>query len=160
MAYYIDKAALVAEIERRISQLESKYKELSKFEIWITAKEIEHKINGLKEALSIVNTLEVIEDTKSVFEGQYLSKDKVVTTIERLQDKCEEHDDNNDVELLEELFNKLDTLEVKEVDLDALGVLAEHLIACDAHLVTPKYTDKELNMLEEWARNNKTQKRE
>ena len=59
MEQYIPKSALVAEIERRISQLESKYKELSNLEIWITAKEIEHKINGLKEALSIVNILEV-----------------------------------------------------------------------------------------------------
>ena len=54
----------------------------------------------------------------------------------------------------------LDTLEVKEVDLDALSVLAEHLIACDAHLVTPKYTDKELDLLEELAKNNKAQKGE
>ena len=61
MKKYIDKDALVAEIERRISQLESKYKELSNLEIWITAKEIEHIINGLKVALSIVNTLDVKE---------------------------------------------------------------------------------------------------
>lgn len=54
----------------------------------------------------------------------------------------------------------LNTLEVKEVDLDALGVLANHLIACDAHLVTPKYTDKEYNLLEEWAKNNKIQNAE
>ena len=54
----------------------------------------------------------------------------------------------------------LGTLEVKEVDLDALSVLAEHLIACDAHLVTPKYTDKELDLLEELAKNNKAQKGE
>ena len=51
-----------------------------------------------------------------------------------------------------DLLSFLDTLEVKEVDLDAMGVLAEHLIACDAHLVTPKYTDKELDLLEEWAK--------
>lgn len=61
MAKYIDKSTLVAEIERKISQLESKYKELSNLEMWITAKEIEHIINGLKVALSIVNTLEVKE---------------------------------------------------------------------------------------------------
>ena len=54
----------------------------------------------------------------------------------------------------------LDTLEVKEVDLDALSVLAEHLIACDAHLLYPKYTDKELDLLEELAKNNKAQKGE
>lgn len=53
-----------------------------------------------------------------------------------------------------------ENLEVKEIDFGALGVLAEHLIACDAHLVTPKYTDKELDLLEEWAKNNKAQKGE
>lgn len=58
-----------------------------------------------------------------------------------------------------QLLEHLDTHEVKEVDLDALGVLAEHLIACDAHLVTPKYTDKELDLLEGLA-NNKAQKGE
>ena len=61
MEQYIPKSALVAEIEGRISQLESKYEELSDLEIWITAKEIEYKVNGLKEALSIVNTLEMKE---------------------------------------------------------------------------------------------------
>lgn len=61
MAQYIDKDALVAEIERRIFQLESEYKKLANLGMWITAKEIEHKINGLKEALSIINTLEVKE---------------------------------------------------------------------------------------------------
>ena len=70
MAQYIDKADLVAEIERRISQLESKYKELSNVEIWITAKEIKHKINGLKEALSIVNTLEV-KDANEALRTEY-----------------------------------------------------------------------------------------
>ena len=69
-------------------------------------------------------------------------------------------------DLQKELQNKIDclnsikgyilnTLEVKEIDIDALSVLAEHLIACDAHLVTPKYTDRELDILEGLV-NNKT----
>jgi len=53
----------------------------------------------------------------------------------------------------------INTLEVKEVDLDALGVLAEHLIACDAHGITPKYRDRELDILEGLV-NNKAQKGE
>ena len=62
-------------------------------------------------------------------------------------------------DILQEILSFLDTLEVKEVDLDALGVLAEHLIACETHGVTPKYRDIELDILEELA-NNKTQKGE
>ena len=70
MAQYILKSALAAEIDKRISQLENKYKELSNFEVWTTAKEIKCKINGLKEALSIINTLEVKEvDLEDVVEG-------------------------------------------------------------------------------------------
>lgn len=53
----------------------------------------------------------------------------------------------------------IDTLEVKEVDLDALGVLANHLTACNAHGITPKYSDRELDFLEGLA-NNKAQKGE
>lgn len=78
--------------------------------------------HAIEKVRDFIDTLEVKEvnfkDTKSVFEGQYLSKDKVVTTIERLQDECEKQGDNNGVELLEKLFNKLDTIEVKEVDLE------------------------------------------
>ena len=51
----------------------------------------------------------------------------------------------------------IDTLEVKEIDLDALGILAEHLIACDAHGITPIYKGRELDILEGLA-NNKAQK--
>ena len=60
----IDKDALVSEIERRIFQLESKYKELSNLNIWITTKEIKYKINGLKEALLIASTIQVKEEDK------------------------------------------------------------------------------------------------
>lgn len=46
---------------------------------------------------------------------------------------------------------------VAEVDFDAFGVLAEHLLACDAHGVTPKYSDRELDLLEKIS-SNKIQK--
>ena len=107
MAQLIDKSALVAEIERILDNSE----EVHNNQYILLCNHFKHFIDTLE-------VKEVGEDTKSVFEGQYLSKDKVVTTIERLQDECEEHDDNNGVELLEKLFNKLDTLVVEEVDLE------------------------------------------
>ena len=104
----IDKSALVAEIERlrKNQRLDDRHGQ--------------GVLDGLHAIEKFLDNLEVKEinfkDVKSVFEGQYLSKDKVVTTIERLQDECEEQGDNNGMELLEKLFNKLDTLEVKEVN--------------------------------------------
>lgn len=96
MAKYIDKSALVAAIERRISQLESKYKELSNLEIWITAKEIEHIINGLKVALSIVNTLEVKE-----VDVEKEIKEQIDTYYENCNKKLEEMgEDDNDISFL------------------------------------------------------------
>lgn len=74
---------------------------------------------AFKNKLNSIKVKEVkFTDSESVFEGQYLNKDKVVTTIERLQDECEEQGDNNGVELLEKLFDKIDTIEVKEVGVD------------------------------------------
>lgn len=114
----IDKDTLVAAIEERrdglISLSEScPANTAAKSGFYAQAQTLE----GIK---NFIDTLEVKEvnfkDVKSIFEGQYLSKDKVVTTIERLQDECEEQGDNNSVELLEKLLNKLDTLEVKEVE--------------------------------------------
>ena len=61
MTHYINKAYAVAAIEKRLHKYEKEYEELARYEIWITAKEIEHKIKGLKEALSILDTLEVKE---------------------------------------------------------------------------------------------------
>lgn len=107
MAHLIDKAAVVAEIERLISNGQTKLKES--------------------------------EECKD-YESYVALAERIATCIN--------------------VLSFLDTLEVKEVDLDALSVLAEHLIACDAHLVTPKYTDKELDLLEELAKNNKAQKGE
>jgi hypothetical protein len=95
-----------------------------------------------------------------------IDKDALVAEIEkRIKEREEEEKKGwaySRVKIVEceHILSFIDTLKVKEVDLDALGVLAEHLIACDAHLVTPKYTDKELDLLEEWAKNNKAQKGE
>ena len=61
MAQYIDKSALIEEIEKILLTHTKHYDELAKCEVWITAKEIEHRTQGLKEALSIINTLEVKE---------------------------------------------------------------------------------------------------
>ena len=61
MAQYIDKDALIAEIKRILLIHTKRYEELAKHEVWVTAKEIEYRIQGLKEALSIINTLEVKE---------------------------------------------------------------------------------------------------
>ena len=97
---------------------------------------------------------------------KYIDKNTLVVKIEKCYNECLKRAKITDsyywnakadsYRNVLEIIN--DTLETKEVDLDALGVLAEHLIACDAHLVTPKYTDNELNLLEEWAKNNKAQK--
>lgn len=101
--------------------------------------------------------------------AQYIPKAALVAEIENLENTYKECSTRNSYEEglkegrligYKDALHKIDTLEVKEVDVDALGVLASHLIACDAHGVTPKYTDKEWNMLEEWAKNNKAQKGE
>lgn len=92
-----------------------------------------------------------------------IDKDKIVAEIERRIKRFREEKDSVSIvktNTYKGILSFLDTLDVKEVDLDALGVLAEHLIACDAHLVTPKYTDKELDLLEELTKNNKQQKGE
>lgn len=69
------------------------------------------------------------------------------------------HDADKKIFLFKSVLSLIDTLEVKEVDLDILGNLASHLIACDAHGITPKYRDRELDILEGLA-NNKAQKGE
>ena len=54
----IDKDKVVVEIERRIYKYEKEYEELVRYEIWITAKEIEPKIKELKNLLSFINIFE------------------------------------------------------------------------------------------------------
>lgn len=94
--------------------------------------------------------------------AQYISKAAVVAEIEKRRKewrygssteakfKREECDD---------ILSIIDTLEVKEVDFNTFGVLAEHLLTCYAHGVSPKYNERELDMLEKME-NNKAQKGE
>ena len=89
---------------------------------------------------------------------EYIPKSALVAEIERrlwlLVPKMTFHQQREE---LEKLLSFINNLEVKGGDLDALGVLANHLIACNAHGITPKYSDKELDFLEGLA-NNKAQK--
>ena len=65
----IDKDAAVEEIRRRLRKYEKEYDELAKYEVWITAKEVEHRIQGLKEALSILDTIEVKDTDAFINKG-------------------------------------------------------------------------------------------
>lgn len=47
-----------------------------------------------------------------------ISKDTVITEIEKLQDWCEIHNQHSTIDLLEKLFDRIDILEGKEVDLE------------------------------------------
>ena len=90
-----------------------------------------------------------------------IDKSALVAEIKRLLDKYSSIYTFNygATQDLNHLLSFVDTLEVKEVDFDILGNLARHLIACDAHGITPKYSEEELDFLEELA-NNKAQKGE
>ncbi len=92
---------------------------------------------------------------------QYIPKAAVVAEIERRIKSLNKDRDFNYLQIkeLEALLSSLDALEAKEADFGALSALAEHLIACDAHGITPKYRDGELGILEGLA-NNKAQKGE
>jgi len=90
-----------------------------------------------------------------------IDKAAVVAEIERRIKSLNKDRDFKYLQIkeLEALLSSLDAIEVREVDLGALGTLAEHLIACDAHGIAPKYRDGELGILEGLA-NNKAQKGE
>ena len=91
---------------------------------------------------------------------QYISKSALVAEInKRIIDAPVNNIGHQRVWAYNDVKDILDTIEVKEVDLDALRVLAIHLIACNAHGITPKYSDRELDFLEGLA-NNKAQKGE
>lgn len=99
---------------------------------------------------------------------QYINKAALVAAIisfisdEEESIKCFEHRKNvceltrynARIDLLNYILSSLDKIEAKEVDFDALGILAEHLIACEAHGVAPKYSDREIDMLEKLKNNN------
>ena len=90
-----------------------------------------------------------------------IGKDAVVAEIEKLIDEIYagrpfdslSSEQQTALWYVKSIMSSINALEVKEVDLDALGVLAEHLIACDAHGITPKYRDGELGILEGLAKN-------
>lgn len=83
MKQYIDKTALVAEIKRILSIYTKRYNEIAKYEVWITAKEIEHRIQGLKESLSILDTIEV-KDTDAFIEKAWdWIEDNIMSTNQR-----------------------------------------------------------------------------
>lgn len=92
--------------------------------------------------------------------AQYIPKDALVAEIEKVIDEpAPSHDQQCPWEDgyycgLYKAENIIEKLEVKEVDFDALGILAEHLIACEAHGVAPKYRDREIDMLEKLKNNN------
>lgn len=95
---------------------------------------------------------------------QYVDKAAVVAEIKRRMNEYNTPIDrlgSNNIRLHEckDILSFLDTLELKEVDLDTLGVLAEHLLACYAHGVSPNYNERELDLLTKM-KNNKEQKGE
>ena len=103
--------------------------------------------------------------------ARYIELDALLAEMERRRDAALMRQQNLESIGQESVINEMvanelnriisftDTLEVKEVDLDALGILAEHLLACDAHGVSPNYSGGELDLLEE-LKNNKAQKGE
>ena len=67
MTQYINKAAVVAEIERRINEIN-----LDIIEDWRYRLQREHDIEIMKNILSIIDTLEVKEvDLEKVFNDEY-----------------------------------------------------------------------------------------
>lgn len=90
-----------------------------------------------------------------------IDKDVLIAKIENIRKHYIERDDfdNGWNFALDKVLSFLYTIEVKEVDWYALGILAEHILACDAHGVSPKFSDGELDLLEE-LKNYKAQKGE
>ena len=56
--YYINKETIICEIEKKIREYYNEYKTLTKYEVWISAKELAIKIKALKETISLINGLE------------------------------------------------------------------------------------------------------
>lgn len=57
------------------------------------------------------------------------------------------------INMCKEILSFINNFETKEVDFNTLGILAEHLLACEAHAVSPKYNERELDLLEEMSSN-------
>ena len=83
--------------------------------------------------------------------AQYIDKSALVAEIERL--KTIYNDDENihhasKFNILVDLLSFLDTLEVKEVDLEKLGEISRHLIAVRDHIEDMRLDKEEWFMLE------------
>lgn len=162
MEQYIKKSALVAEIEKLKKSHDN----------WSCMGKSFHK--DYKTLLSFIDTLDVIDPYEQCI--QYASIEGGIKA------HAEDYSFNIESELFNQLtkeqqalwrkeieqacisggYNGLnlardprykENLEPKEVDLDALGVLANHLIACNAHGINPNYSDRELDFLEGLANN-------
>jgi len=80
---------------------------------------------------------------------RYISKSALVAEInKRIIDAPVNNIGHQRVWAYNDVKDIIDTLEIKEVDFDTLGTLASHLIACDAHGISPKYSEKELDLLD------------
>lgn len=80
---------------------------------------------------------------------QYIKKSALVAEInKRIIDAPVNNIGHQRVWAYNDVKDIIDTLEIKEVDFDTLGTLASHLIACDAHGISPKYSEKELDLLD------------
>ena len=83
---------------------------------------------------------------------QYIKKSSLLAEIENLLDNCKYHDDydcafrDGNNAALYALKGRINTIETKEVEFNTFSVLAEHLLACYAHGVSPKYNERELDL--------------
>lgn len=57
----IDKDALVAKLVGGLNKYKKEYNKMARYEVWETAKELEHKINELEKTLNFINAFEVKE---------------------------------------------------------------------------------------------------
>jgi hypothetical protein len=96
MAHYIDKAAVVAEIERKINEIN-----LDIIEDWRYRLQREHDIEVMKDILSLINTLEVKEVSEElaetymqVFEKKFpilpTLKGKQLSKFKNFLNKCQQ----------------------------------------------------------------------
>ena len=91
--------------------------------------------------------------------AQLIDKDKLEEFLNELRENLDDSDfDKGYLCAIDSIFGcYLNSIEVKEVDFDTLGTLASHLIACDAHGISPKYSEKELDLLDK-IKNDKEEK--
>ena len=79
---------------------------------------------------------------------KYIPKSALVAEIERLDNYWHLSKSASGQTFVENLFSFLDTLEMKEVDLEKLGEIARHLIAVKEHIEDMRLDKEEWFMLE------------